>query len=766
MVAAPINPVATLSGKVTDGIDGSPLIGVVISVPELSARTITDINGDYSLSSLPGRAVTVQVSYIGHQTIIRQIDLRDTRLANFTMRESNAQLDEVVVTGVTGTALQKDSPMPITTISQRDLQGSSSTNIIDAIARQPGISQVTTGGGISKPVIRGLGYNRIVVVDDGVRQEGQQWGDEHGIEIDANGVNNVEVIKGPTSLMYGSDAMAGVIILNSDPVVPKGEMKATASSEYQTNNGLFDYSLDFAGNKGGVVWDARYSDKMAHAYKNKYDGYVMNSQFSERALSGMIGLNRGWGFSHLRLSYYHITPSMVEGERDDTGQFTKPVAINGEETEQVVTNSDLKGYGHELPYQQVYHYKAVWDNSIYVGNGLVKTIIGYQQNRRQEFDDALNPNTPGLSLRLHTVTYDLRYQLPNISGWNLNAGVNGMYQLNQNKGTEFLIPNYNLFDIGAFATGSHSIGKWHLSGGVRVDNRHLHGVPMGDLFNRISRDFTGLTGSVGAVLDIMGNMHARVNVARGFRAPNINELAANGVHEGTFEYETGNSLLKPEFSWQFDAGFDYSSPIISTQLSLFANLIGNYIFTGRQEGVMKEGFPVYQYTQGDARLLGGEVSVDIHPIERLHFQNTFSYVNSVQLHQPAESEYLPFTPAPRFASELRYDIIRDGKLFNNTYVKAGLEWDLAQDNVYLAGGTETPTPAYALLDMSAGTDIIINKRVVATVTLTAENLTNAAYQNHLSRLKYAPVNLATGRVGVFNMGRNLGIKVLIPLVFK
>lgn len=766
MVATPATTIATLSGKITDGIDGSPLIGVVVSVPALNARTVTDEDGNYTIPSLPSRIVTVQVSYIGHQTIIKQIDLSHTSKADFTMKESNAELDEVVVTGVTGAGLQKDSPIPITAISQHDLQGTSSTNIIDAIAKQPGISQITTGGGISKPVIRGLGYNRIVVVDDGVRQEGQQWGDEHGIEIDANSVDNVEVIKGPASLMYGSDAMAGVIIFNSDPTMPSGQMKATVSSEYQTNNGLFDYSLDFAGNKGGVVWNARYSDKMSHAYKNKYDGYVMNSQFSERALSGLIGINRDWGFSHLKLSYYHVTPSMVEGERDEAGQFTKPVVVNGEETEQVATNSDFKDYGHKLPYQQVYHYKVVWDNSIYVGNGQVKAIIGYQQNRREEFDDALNPNTPGLYLQLHTVTYDMRYQLNGIKEWKFNAGVNGMYQLNQNKGTEYLIPNYNLFDIGAFMTGSYSIDKLRLSGGIRMDNRHLHGVAMSDRFSQISRNFTGLTGSVGAVYDIDGGTRVRLNVARGFRAPNINEIAANGAHEGTFTYEVGNARLKPEYSWQIDAGLDYSSPIISAQLSLFANFISNYIFTNRMAGVITDDLPTYQYTQGNAQLLGGEASVDIHPMERLHFQNAFSYVNSVQPHQPAESKYLPFTPAPRITSELSYDIIRDGKLFNNTYVKAGLEWDLAQNHVYLEGGTETPTPSYALFDMSAGTDIIINKHLIATVVLTADNITDTAYQNHLSRLKYAPVNPATGRSGIFNMGRNFGIKILVPLTLK
>ena len=193
------------------------------------------------------------------------------------------KLNELVVTGVTGDTKLKNSTAPISIVSSKELRQTTSTNIIDAIAHQPGVSQITTGGGISKPIIRGLGYNRIIVMSEGVRQEGQQWGDEHGIEIDAQNVNSVEILKGPASLMYGSDAMAGVLILHGRPIQPEGEMKATVSTEYQTNNGLFDYSLNFAGNQKGFVWDARFSDKYAHAYKNKYEGYVPGSQFTERA---------------------------------------------------------------------------------------------------------------------------------------------------------------------------------------------------------------------------------------------------------------------------------------------------------------------------------------------------------------------------------------------------------------------------------------------------------------------------------------------------
>ena len=653
------------------------------------------------------------------------------------------KLNEVTVTGVTGDTKLKNSTAPISIISGKELRQTTSTNIIDAIAHQPGVAQITTGSGISKPIIRGLGYNRIIVMSEGVRQEGQQWGDEHGIEIDAQNVNSVEILKGPASLMYGSDAMAGVLILHGSPIQPEGEMKATVSTEYQTNNGLFDYSLNFAGNQKGFVWDVRFSDKYAHAYKNKYDGYVPGSQFTERAGRLMLGLNKRWGYSHLTWTTYHQTPSIVEGERDEvTGELE-------------CSTDNVKTYSKALPFQQIKHYKAVWDNSLNLKRGWLKAIIGYQQNRRQEFED--NADEYELFFKLHTITYDLRYLSQEFNGWKMAGGVNGMWQQSQNLGEESLIPEYKLFDIGAYATVSKSLECLTLNGGLRFDNRHLD-------FH--SRNFNGITGSIGAVWNASEHLNLRLNMARGFRAPNMSELGSDGVHEGTLRYEIGNPELKPEYSWQADLGLDFTSEYVSAQVALFANRIENYIFAQRIDMEMEEGYRTYEYTQGDARLLGFEAGIDIHPIHSLHFENTFSLVDAQQLHASEDAKYLPMTPAPRWTSELKYELSHHGhKTLNNAYVALGLEHNLAQNHYYKVDDTETRTPAYTLLSLSVGTDLNIHKKKVAELYVTAENLLNTAYQNHLSRLKYCDVNNATGRQGVFNMGRNIVFKVVVPIVF-
>ena len=667
-------------------------------------------------------------------------------------------MNEVTVTGVTGDTKLKHATAPVSIVSAQVLRATSASNIIDAISHQPGVSQLTTGGSISKPIIRGLGYNRVVVMSEGVRQEGQQWGDEHGVEVDGSSVGSVEILKGPASLMYGSDAMAGVVIMHPQPTLGEGEMRANVSTEYQTNNGLFAYNLSMAGNQQGFVWDARYSDKMAHAYKNKYDGYVPGSQFRERAGRLMLGVNKAWGHSRLTCTAYHLTPSIVEGERDqETGDL-------------VCSSVSPTSYRKSLPFQQVKHYKAVWDNSLNLPSGYLKAIIGYQQNRRQEFEESEDEYE--LYLKLHTLTYDLRYVTNERDGWKFSTGIGGMYQKSGNEGEECLIPDYRLFDFGVYATATKAIGeRWTLNGGMRYDHRRLS--------EALSRHFNGLTGSVGAVCNISEHFNLRLNLARGFRTPNMSELASDGVHEGSIRYELGNQQLKAEYSLQADLGLDFTSRYVSAQVALFANRIDNYIFTHRLDQVIEEGYLTYAYTQGDARLLGFEAGVDFHPIHSVHFSNTFSYVDARQMNASADTKYLPFTPAPHWASELKWELSHHShgtvhhhhttdaahrSLLNNLYLAAGLDCYLKQTHIYSADDTETPTPAYALVSLSAGTDIQVKRRKVAELYVTADNLLNRAYQNHLSRLKYADENVVTGRRGVYNMGRNITFKVVVPIV--
>ena len=642
-------------------------------------------------------------------------------------------LHEVMVTGVTGAQRVNQVPAPVSTVSATELESHFSTNVIDALSKQAGVSQITTGNGISKPVIRGLGYNRVLVVNGGVRQEGQQWGDEHGVEIDGQSIHSVEIMKGPASLMYGSDALAGVLVFHDAPALMEGDIRVNAAGEYHSNGNLRAYTVDFAGNQQGWLWDWRWSDKASDSYKNPRNGTVDNSQFREQALNGMFGLSRSWGVSRLKLSYYHFRPGIIEvGEEEEEE--------GDEET------------AEEHPFQRINHYKAVLDNSIFLGEGQLKAIIGYQHNRRKEFE---TPDECGLDFLLQTVNYDLRYVSPEWSGWKTNVGVGGMWQESQNKGTEYLIPAYRFFDFGVFATASKSfIDRLHLSGGLRFDTRHLNSHQLEDRFEAFSRNFSGLTGSVGAIYNLQKNLDLRLNVARGYRAPNLSELGSNGEHEGTFRYEIGNHQLDPEFSWQFDAGLDYSSEVFSAQLSLFFNRISNYIYA-EKAGREQEGVPVFLFTQGDARLFGGEATVILHPFKYVHWENAFSYVNSKRLHVvDKDAEWLPLTPVPRWLSTLHYDLNGKQHWLRNLFVELQMDVNLRQNHYYKVNGTESETPSYTLFNITTGTDILRRGEKLFSIYAFCNNLFDRSYVSHLNRLKSA---------GIYNMGRDIGVKLVFSL---
>jgi iron complex outermembrane receptor protein len=781
----------TLSGKVTDSKTGETLPGVTIYIPDLKTGTLSNVDGTYTIENLPKTKVLVQVSYIGYKAIIVNIDLATTRTKDFELVESATELHEVVVTGTSNATEINRTPSPIISVPALQLLQTSATNIIDALASKPGISQITTGSGISKPVIRGLGYNRVVTVSDGIRQEGQQWGDEHGIEIDEFAVSKVEILKGPASLSYGSDAIAGVINMITAPTLPEGKIQANLLADYQTNNGLIAYSANFTGNKKGFIWDVRYSNKMAHAYQNKYDGYVFNSGFKENTTSGVVGLNKPWGYSHLNFSIYSLTPGIVEGVRDSaTGKFVKPIAINDStEGQALATDNDYMSYSPLTPYQKVHHYKAVLNNSFIIGKGSLKATAGWQQNQRQEYGDILKQDKYGLYFLLNTINYDVRYIFPEKKDFNLSIGANGMWQISQNKGTEFLIPDYNLFDIGVFAIARKTIGKLDISGGLRYDTRTEHGEDLYlnaegaktdgtapdsyHKFNAFNSTFAGVSGSLGATYQFTEKIYSKINISRGYRAPSIAEVGANGVHDGTTRYEIGDPDLKAENSLQFDYSLGYNAKHVTAEVDLFSNNISNFIFSRKLESAsggdsITQGYSTFKFVSGNAQLTGGEISIDIHPhpLDWLHFENSFSYVRSIQKDQPDSTRYLPFTPGPKFSSELRANATKLGKSLANAYIKIGVDNYFAQNKFYSAYGTETATPGYTLLNFGIGTDIISKSKTLFSLYISADNLNNVAYQSHLSRLKYGDINNVTGRTGVYNMGRNISFKLIIPLDFS
>lgn len=768
-------PKGSLAGVVTDAKTGQPIQGASVYVADIKSGSSTNAKGEYSISNISEGTHLVEISHIGYTTIAENMDIVAGTKRDFALTESIVENNAVIVTGVTKATQLKKVPFQVSVLRKEDLLQSASPNIIESITRKPGVSSISTGPAISKPLIRGLGYNRVLTVNDGVRQEGQQWGDEHGIEIDEASVNKIEVMKGPASLVYGSDAMAGVINIITNVPVPTNTLKMNVGSNYQSNNRLRSFYGNIAGNVDGLSWNVYGTTKAASDYKNKYDGYVFNSKFNEHNIGGYVGYNGNWGFSHLLLSNFNLKTGLVEGERDADGSFVKDIAGG---TQVKANDDDFKSTDPEIPYQHIRHFKIATDNSFRIGSNRLSVNVGWQRNQREEFGNPDDLSERALYFDLKTITYTAQFHFKETNGWKPSIGINGMQQQNTNRGIEQLIPDYTLNDIGGYGFVQKEIKNLTLSGGIRFDNRSIDVEHLLDgttiKGNAFTRSFSNFSGSVGGAYAVTKTVNLKLNVARAFRAPGIPELASNGSHEGTIRYEYGDKNLESEISTQADAAFEYSSQHFSFTVSGYYNAFKNFIFYRKLENIAGtdsivnvdgEELTAFTFDQRKAHLAGLETVLDIHPhpFDWLHFQNSFSLVSGKLAEAVEGSKNLPFIPAPRLSTEIRADIKKIGNAISNFYVKFEIDNNFRQSNPFTAYNTETATPGYTLLNAGIGTGFK-NKRgnTLCTLNFSVNNIADVAYQNHLSRLKYAAVNEATGRQGVYNMGRNFSIKLNVP----
>lgn len=776
-VSAQVKTKTQLSGNVTDANTGQALPGAFISLADSRTGTSTDSNGHYVLRNIPVGHTIVEVSFAGYKTLVEHLDLSSTTEHNFVLSPYVLVNEGVTVTAVANATSIRKAPISISRVNKTELLQTPSTNIIDALSRQPGISQLSTGPAVSKPIIRGLGYNRLVVINDGIRQEGQQWGDEHGIEIDENSVSRVEIVKGPASLIYGSDALAGVINIITTSPAPVNTLRGSFLSGYQTNNRQRSFFANIGGNQHGFNWNVWGDHKAAGDYKNKYDGRVYNSKFNENNFGGYLGFNGAWGFTHLIVSKFNQKLGMIEGERDANGFFIKPFpgGIDG-----TPDDNDFNSIHPQIPYQHVQHLKLIADNSFKVGNGRTTLSLGWQRNQRKEFGNVDEPNISDLYFDLNTFNCNSMYHFNEKNGWTTSVGLNGMLQNNQNKAEEVLIPEYNLFDIASFVYTQKTIGKTSFSGGIRYDHRRLNSEELKEgvdiMFEGFKRTFWNFSSSAGLSFSATDNFVLKFNVAQGFRTPSIPELASNGTHEGTNRYEYGERNLKSERSFQVDLATEINSQHVLVSAGVFYNNINNFIFYSKLRGsngldslVDVDGnlIPAFKFGQQDAHLAGAELLIDLHPhpLDWLHWENTLSYVRG-KFNTAIEGEKdMPLIPPLRWISELRAELLPNGKNIRTLNLNFELMHIFDQNNAFTAYDTETPTPGYTLLNAGISGRIIKKNKTLFTVYFNAINLTDVAYQNHLSRLKYTAVNPVTGRQGVFNMGRNFSIRVNIPLTF-
>ncbi|WP_316826988.1 TonB-dependent receptor [Pedobacter miscanthi] len=795
-----------IKGLVTS--QNEPVENITVKILGSAGSTKSGISGYYQFNNIPSGNYDLIFSGIGYQSKrIKVVIKGDTARVNADLLSLSANLSDVVITGVNRATQLRKSPVPIAVISRKTMDQNVNTNLIEAIVKGvPGVTAVTTGPNVSKPFIRGLGYNRVLTLYDGLRQEGQQWGDEHGIEVDEYGIARVEVVKGPASLTYGSDALAGVI--NMIPYTPNfenGKVKGDFTANYQSNNGMIGSSIGLAYIKNDWTYTLRATGKTAHNYENKIDGLVYGTAFREYNLSASARVDKTWGFSKTAITYYDNLMEIPDGSRDSLSRkFTRQVLDAGDDIKNrpIVPESELTTYSINPLHQHIQHFRLYNTSQFKFGASDLNVLLGGQQSVRREYNHPTAASQAGLYVVLNTFNYDFKYNLPDYAGIESTIGVNGMYQGNRSKAaTDFPIPDYDLFDIGAFYFAKKSMGKVDISGGVRLDRRNINWSNFyvgtdaqtgfgkqvsatdasGKLqFPSFNKNYYGLSGSLGFTYNISEKLLIKANIARGYRAPNITEIGSNGLDPGAHIVYLGNRTFKPEFNLQEDIGIIAYLKDADISMELFNNNIQNYIYQSRltdTDGnpvVIVPGNLTYQYQQSKARLYGAEVSVNLHPsaMKWLSFNNSLAYIVGLNQNQELlnkhgrEARYLPFIPPLQVRTALKATAQQPIGIFAQPYVKIDAAFFCEQDKFYALDNTETFTAGYTLINGGIGSTLKSKKgKTFCDIFLQADNIFNVAYQSNLNRLKYFEYynQSPNSRSGIYNMGRNFSFKVIIPI---
>lgn len=701
----------TLSGTITDKSTNDPITFANIYIPNLEKGIASDENGFYTIPNLPDGSYQIVVSFIGYVTQSMTVKIPRTEPLNIILNPSAIEMEEVIVS-TPFHKLQSDNVMKVEHEKIDDLKAKGAMNLSEGITNIAGVKSVTTGVSIGKPVIRGLSSNRVLVYTQGVRLENQQFGDEHGLGLNDTGVESVEVIKGPASLLYGSDALGGVLYLNPENFAQSNTSSTDASFNYFSNTQGFNTNVGYksSGDKFKFIFRGAHAE---HAdYKTK--GYrVTNTRFKEFDFKSSLG----YQISKFKTEFRYNANSSDLGIPEEIGVQSK-------------NKTPL------LPFQHVTNHVFSSKSVVFFNGSSLDVNLGFLYNDRKEFEDF---DIPALQMKLKTFNFDVKYHMPTFGKFETVVGVQGMNQTNINYGEETLIPDAKTNDIGLLAVSHIHFDKADIQLGARFDNRSI------DVLNSIQPNFNSFNGALGVKTNITEHITARLNLATGFRAPNLAELTSDGVHEGTNRYEVGNPNLVNEQNFQTDLSLEFKNDHIELFANAFYNKVNNYIFLSPNGNVIEEN-PVYDYLQADANLYGGEFGLHFHPhpLDWLHFESSFETVTGKQNNQ----NYLPLIPANSLNNILRVEYRDDWIEEGYAFIKLSTTFD--QNNV---SGFETSTSGYNLLSAGIGGKLKLFDHELS-LSVAGNNLTNIEYINHLSRLKPD---------GIYNIGRNITVGATFTL---
>jgi len=688
-------------------------------------------------------------------------------------------ISEIVITENLQQSRNKQATVQLEVVGKEFLTNYFSGNLMQTLERLPGVHSMDIGSGFSKPVIRGMGFNRVSVTENGIKQEGQQWGADHGLEIDAFNVEEVNIRKGPSSLLYGSDAMGGVIEITPSAPPFEDQFFGEAALLGKSVNGLFGGSVLLGLKKKGFYTKFRFSEQHFGDYRIPTDTVVYLTQripVYNKRLKNTAGFERNASWLGEYRSGRYRGNIMVSNAYQKVGFF--PGAHGVPDPSRVEDDGDSRNI--DLPYSKVNHLKVTnrqqytWDKT------QLRWDVGYQNNHREEWSlfhthygsqapPEVDPDKE-LLFTLNTISSGLKLRLFGSPSWEHTAGWDVQYQCNTIDGYSFLLPEYKRFTTGVFWLSNYRLNDAvTLSGGLRYDagklkadefiDSHLATYLENQGFSeeeiaankvrshKVDRNFGDWSGSIGIVWEPADQHLLKANIGHSFRLPGANELASNGVHHGTFRHEQGDPTLDSEMGWQLDMAYSWFGKYITVNISPFISWFQNYIYLQPKGewSILPHSGQIYQYTGAEALFAGAEASIDVLLPYYFSYKLSGEYIYTYNCDQHIP---LSFSPPASLRNMLSWKR-------KNIEIYAEHHFIADQNRT---DRNEEPTPGAHLLHAGVNLSVPIGGTTTE-ITLSARNLLDKRYYNHLSFYR---------RVEIPEPGRNFQVMIKIPFksIFK
>lgn len=741
-------PNYSISGKVTNQ-KNEPLAGATIVLHELAKAKMADKNGDFIFNDIPQGQYHLHISFLGYRCVHHNtITIKNKNFhKEFRMISEENTLSEVVVEGNSIKQRKKETTTSIAIVGEDFIKNNMNSSLMKSLESLPGISSMEVGQGFSKPVIRGLSFNRVAVTENGIKQEGQQWGADHGLEIDQFGIENIEIIKGPASLVYGSDAIGGVVQVMPNTVPEKNSTQNEVQLIGKSLNDLYGLSAMSKYRKEHWHYYARYTKMNFADYKVPADSFFYNRfrfPIENKTLKNTAGTEQDFYFTTGLIKQKYKSSITFSNVFSKVGFF--PGSHGVPDANQLIDDGNNRNI--DLPYQQVNHFKLMNNTKIKLTGGSLEVNLGFQENLRQEWSEfhthypsqqapAENPNLE-IEFQLQTLSGDVKYSRVTERS-TFSAGFSTQHQQNKISGYMFLLPEYTRLSSGVFLYNKYNISSnFIVTGGLRFDYGQTDIFPYySEYAERYkSPDFTAyfydFSWALGLSYMLTDKLNLKTNIGKSFRMPNASELSANGIHHGSFRYEVGDTGIVSEYSYQVDVGVFFQSEKVHLELNPFVNYFPNFIFLSPTGSYLHplgyeikeaDAGQVYQYVQSRAFRAGIDFAARYSVTPYFTLSGSGEYVYATDLKYP-----IPFTPPLAVFSEVIYRFPKFSDNLKNISLHLNYNFSAAQNR---NARNELQTPAYHLFGASVSTTLKIGKQSVE-MAFQVQNLFDNAYFNHLS----------------------------------